>query len=201
MKRAIVDLNLEPRVYTVDNFLSPAECKHLIDIAQNQEMKRAFVSGPNEGVVSQGRTNDLCWVKHFHTSGTGNIATKVAALVGLPLTHAENFQLIRYDVGAEYRPHFDAFDPRTEAGARTMKDGGQRVITVLGYLNTVQKGGGTSFPKLKIRVPAEEGKLLVFHNCKAGTEVRHPKSLHAGLPVEAGEKWAFNLWFRAERIC
>ncbi len=63
----------------------------------------------------------------------------------------------------------------------------------------MKKGGHTEFPKLNISVPPEKGKLLVFHNCNAGTDVRHQLSLHAGRPVEEGEKWAFNLWFRAEK--
>lgn len=199
MKRAIIDLNLDPRVYTIDNFLSSAECKHMIAIGQGAGMTRAFVSGEKEGVLSDGRTNDLCWVDHRRDPGTTRIAENVAALVGLPLSHAERFQLIRYDVGTEYKGHFDSFDPRTDGGKRNLENGGQRVITVLGYLNTVPKGGGTDFPKLDFKVPAEQGKLVVFHNCKPGTDIRHPKSLHAGLPVEAGEKWAFNLWFRAEK--
>jgi prolyl 4-hydroxylase len=199
MQRAIIDLNINPRVYTIANFLSEAECKHLISRAKTNEMKRARVSGASEGTVSKGRTNDVCWLDHDGDLASKRIAERVAGLIGMPLNHAERFQLIRYGVGAEYRPHFDAFDPNTEAGKRNWQGGGQRLITVLGYLNNVPGGGETEFPKLKIRIPAERGKLLVFHNCEAGTEVRHPQSLHAGCPVKSGEKWAFNLWFRAER--
>jgi len=199
MKRAILDLNLEPRVYTIDNFLSKKECDHLINLGKQNDMQRAFVSGDKKGVISKGRTNDLCWVKHGADTTTKHIADNIAGLLGLPICYAESFQVIRYGVNAEYRPHFDAFKPDTPSGERNMKRGGQRLITVLGYLNTVKKGGATEFPKLKISVPAERGKLLVFHNCKPGTLTRHEHSLHAGCPVEAGEKWAFNLWFRAEK--
>lgn len=196
MKRAIIDLNIDPRVYTVDNFISPTECKHMISIGKGGNMKRAFVSGEKEGIVSDGRTNDLCWVDLDRDACTKALSERIAALVGLPLSHAERIQLIRYDIGKEYKGHFDAFDPRTDGGSRNLENGGQRVITALGYLNTVTKGGSTDFPKLDISVPAEQGKLVVFHNCKAGTNVREPLSLHAGTPVIEGEKWAFNLWFR-----
>jgi len=198
MQRAIIDLSLEPRVYTVDNFISSSECAHMISRAVGAGMKRAFVSGAKEGVVSTGRTNDVCWLDHTTDKATTQIAERVAGLIGLPLSHSERFQLIHYGEGAEYRPHFDAFDPESPAGKRTWKNGGQRLITALGYLNTPKKGGGTVFPQLGLSVPAEKGKLVVFHNCEAGTVTRHPKSLHGGAPVEAGEKWAFNLWFRAK---
>jgi len=197
MKRAVIDLNLDPRVYTVDNFVSASECAHLIARAKAEGMKRAVVAGSAAGIVSVGRTNSVCWVDHMTDMTTRRIAERTAGLIGMPLSHAERFQLIHYGEGAEYRPHFDAFDPRSPAGKRTWKNGGQRLITALGYLNTPLKGGGTVFPKLKLMVPAEAGKLVVFHNCEPGTTTRHTLGLHGGTPVEQGEKWAFNLWFRA----
>lgn len=199
MKRAIIDLNLDPRVYTIDNFLSDAECSHLISRAKSMTMERAKVSGTDSGVLSKGRTNNVCWIDHEEDAACKRIAQRVAGLVGLPLNHAERFQVIHYGQGEEYRPHFDAFDPNTESGQRNWKGGGQRLITVLGYLTNVAKGGETEFTKLGIKVPPQRGKLLVFHNCEAGSIIRHPLSLHAGCPVIKGEKWAFNLWFRAEK--
>ncbi len=196
MKRAIIDLNIEPRIYTIDNFLSPAECKHLIATAKGMEMNRAFISGAKAGAVSDVRTNTVCWVNHFRDTSTKRIANRVAGLVGLPISYAERFQVVHYSVGQEYRPHFDAFDPKSKSAPRTMKSGGQRLITVLGYLNDVPAGGATEFPELGIKIPAQRGKILVFHNCIPGTKERHTDTLHAGCPVEEGEKWAFNLWFR-----
>lgn len=197
MQRAIIDLNLDPRVYTISNFLSPMECKSIISQAKAKTMARATVSGPQKGVVSDARTNEVCWIEHQYDEAFTRIGERIAGLVGMPLSHAESFQVIRYAPGAEYRAHFDAFDPRTETGKRNWRIGGQRLITVLGYLNDVKKGGATRFNKLDISVEPEAGKLLVFHNCEAGTIRKHPLSLHAGCPVEKGEKWAFNLWFRA----
>lgn len=197
MERAIIDLHLEPRVYTINNFMSSIECKSIIARAKASNMERAVVSAVGKGVVSDARTNDVCWVEHYYDAGFKRIAQRIAGLVGMPLSHAESFQVIRYDVGTQYRAHFDAFDPTTKAGAGNWACGGQRLITALGYLNNVAKGGNTSFPKLKTDISPEMGKLLVFHNCKPGTLLRHPLSLHAGTPVEAGEKWAFNLWFRS----
>lgn len=192
----IIDLNTDPRVFTIDNFLTPAECAHVIARGKGAGMERAVVSGAKDGYVSDARTNTVAWMEHTSDMPLKKIAQRVASLVGLPLHYAEKFQVIHYGEGAEYRPHFDAFDPKTPSGRRNWEGGGQRLITALGYLNTPAKGGATIFPKLNLSVPAEQGKLIVFHNCKAGTTHRHPLSLHGGAPVEAGDKWAFNLWFR-----
>ena len=67
------------------------------------------------------------------------------------------------------------------------------------YLNDVEEGGGTGFPNLDVEIEAKKGDVLVFHNTPPDSNKIHPKSLHAGLPVIAGEKWAINLWFR-ERL-
>lgn len=198
MQRMIIDLHTDPRVYTIDKFLSPEECRHIIDYARQEHMDRAKVSGKDEGVVTDARTNSVLWVTHYADEVFTAVARRTASLIGIPLSHAESFQVIHYLPGAEYRGHFDAFDPTTDTGKRNWTCGGQRLVTALCYLNTVQKGGDTRFTKLKMSVPAEEGKLLVFHNTEHGTIRRHPNSVHAGMPVEQGEKWAFNLWFRAK---
>ena len=55
-----------------------------------------------------------------------------------------------------------------------------------------------SFRKLGITVPALPGRMVIFHNTTHDISGPHPLSLHAGMPVEAGEKWAFNMWFRLQ---
>ncbi|MCJ9429754.1 2OG-Fe(II) oxygenase [Kordiimonas marina] len=196
MLRAIIDLHLDPRIYTIDNFVSPVECSHLISRAKARTMTRGEVSGDDDSIVVEARTNDMCWLEHDADPATRRIAARVAGLIGMPLSHAESIQMIRYGPGAEYRAHFDAFDPNTPSGKRNWEGGGQRLITALGYLTNVTKGGETDFPNIGITIPPERGKLLVFHNCESGTVNCHPQSLHAGCPVIEGEKWAFNLWFR-----
>ena len=74
-----------------------------------------------------------------------------------------------------------------------LKNGGQRIITAIAYLNNVKKGGETSFPNIDKVIRPQKGKLLVFQNCYKGTDKPHPDSLHGALPVIKGEKWAFNL--------
>ena len=70
------------------------------------------------------------------------------------------------------------------------------MITALIYLNDVEDGGATYFPKLNISINPKKGNVLVFHNTISETTNINPRSLHAGMPVTSGEKWAANLWFR-----
>lgn len=186
---------LEPLVWTVDEVVSAAECAHIIDLAEPDRV-RAQVSDEAAGRTSAGRTNDVVWVPHATTPTTTAVCQRLADLVGLPLVNAEAMQVICYEVGQEYRPHFDAYDLSTPRGQRCCARGGQRLVTVLVYLCDVEAGGATGFPKLDLTVDPRRGRTLFFHNCGPGSDVRDPRTLHAGLPVERGRKWAFNLWFR-----
>ena len=44
------------------------------------------------------------------------------------------FQVIRYAVGQKYNAHFDAYDKTSTRGQRTTADGGNRMLTMLLYL-------------------------------------------------------------------
>jgi prolyl 4-hydroxylase len=114
----------------------------------------------------------------------------------MPIRNAEMFQVVHYESGTEYKPHFDSFDQSTELGKKYWEPGGQRMITALIYLNDVEDGGATYFPELNISINPKKGNVLVFHNTISETTNINPRSLHAGMPVTSGEKWAANLWFR-----
>jgi prolyl 4-hydroxylase len=189
-------LNTDPKVYTVDNFISDKNCQHFINISRDK-IKQALVSGDKEGIISNGRTGQNCWIAHDFDKVTQKVAKAISELVGMPLENAESFQIIYYGLDEEYRQHYDGwlFDG-SEKSTRNMKIGGQRMVTALAYLNTVPNGGGTKFTKLNKEVKSKKGKLLVFSNVEKDENTRHDLSEHAGMPVLEGEKWAFNLWFR-----
>ena len=123
-------------------------------------------------------------------------AKRIAKTINTPLTNAEPIQVIHYGENQQYNTHFDAWKHGTAAGERCMQRGGQRLVTCLLYFNTVEEGGGTAFPKLDLEVSAKQGRMVVFHNCHPDSNQRHPHSLHGGMPVIKGEKWACNVWFR-----
>ncbi|HTR00654.1 MAG TPA: 2OG-Fe(II) oxygenase [Candidatus Acidoferrum sp.] len=184
-----------PPIWLFHDFASDAEIHALIAAAKNR-MAPAEVSGEDSGFISKGRSNYNGWVAHDCNDLTLQLAGRIAALVGIPLINAESFQVVHYDPAQQYGAHFDGWDAGTERGDRCMARGGQRLITALLYLNDVAAGGATRFTKLDLDVQPVKGSLLLFHNCHPGTARRHELSMHAGLPVTLGEKWAANLWFR-----
>lgn len=188
-------VNEDPRIVVFEDFLEDIEVEQLLKAAE-PKLKQALVSSAKSGVESAGRTGSNCWIPHGYNKVIEELSLRVADVVGIPLEHAESLQVVYYGQSEEYAPHFDAWDAATERGQRCMAKGGQRMITCLMYLNDVEEGGGTSFPKLDMEVRAKKGRMLLFHNCHEGSTVRHPDSLHGGMPVLKGEKWACNFWFR-----
>src|SRR3546814_9411490 len=102
-------------------------------------------------------------------------------------------QVLRYGPGAEYRPHYDWFDPERPGVGAILARGGQRVASVVIYLNTPARGGATVFPDARFEVAPAKGNAVFFSydrpHAMTGT-------LHAGAPVLEGEKWIATKWLR-----
>ncbi|MEJ2043080.1 MAG: 2OG-Fe(II) oxygenase [Reinekea sp.] len=160
-------------------------------------MKAAAVAGYQGKSISDNRTNQVCWLEKNQDDMVFSVCQKISELVDRPLSHSERIQVIYYKKGEEFKPHFDAIRPVSVYTQESLtRMGGQRQLTALVYLNQVDAGGETYFPRLNIKQAPEFGSMLVFSNVKDGKRLPDPLSLHGAAPVKKGEKWAFNLWFR-----
>ena len=185
----------DPIIYVVDDFISEDECQEFINCS-NGKLQPATVVGLDNEQKLKDRTNEFAWLEHHANESIHEVSKRLSILVQMPIRNAEMFQVVHYERGTEYKPHFDSFDQSTELGKKYWEPGGQRMITALIYLNDVEDGGATYFPELNISINPKKGNVLVFHNTISETTNINPRSLHAGMPVSSGEKWAANLWFR-----
>ena len=190
-------LSSDPFVATYENIISDWECQHFIKISRDS-LKRSSVNNDKGGFFSNERTSSNTWIKHDHDQITKNVGERIAKIVGMPLENAESFQVIYYGESQEYKQHYDSWVHNgSEKTLRCMKWGGARMKTALCYLNDVPKGGSTKMTKLNITIPPIKRSMLVFQNTVSeDNHDRHELSEHAEQPVEEGEKFAFNLWFR-----
>jgi prolyl 4-hydroxylase len=184
-----------PRVTLTAGVISAELAARMRHIAMPR-LSPALVSEAATGTASDGRTCHACWFPHDANPTVRAIVEATSAVAGLEASLAEQLHIIRYTAGGQYRPHFDAYRTDTETGRRCTRRRGQRTHTAILYLNNGEGGGATVFPRLGIEVPAVIGTVLAFENCVRGTVTRDEKSLHAGAPVEKGEKWIATLWFR-----
>ena len=121
----------------------------------------------------------------------------IGRVCGMPALNGEFLQILRYRPGEEFRPHVDYFNESGAGTYQSLADGGQRAQTVLTYLNDDYGGGSTCFPQLQLDFKARRGDMLHFHNLGADG-LGHRDTLHAGMPVTAGEKWLLSQWIRSE---
>lgn len=126
-----------------------------------------------------------------------DIDLRLATLSGTIVQSGEPTNLLRYQSGQEYRGHYDAFADSQVNTDKMQADGGQRVTTVLAYLNTVDGEGETVFPRLDIEVKPEQGTVIAFANVDENLALRK-NSYHCGRPVEQQQKWTLTKWVRKE---
>jgi hypothetical protein len=86
------------------------------------------------------------------------------------------------------------FNPHLDTNSKL-----NRKHTLLVYLNDNFSGGETYFPELMLKVSPSTGKALHFLNEDRNGKII-PLSLHAGLPVQNGVKYACNIWVKNRPI-
>jgi prolyl 4-hydroxylase len=183
-----------PRVVVFGGLLADEECETLIGLARARLARSETVqteTGSSE--VNAARTSDGMFFERGEQELIARIEARFAALLGWPIENGEGLQVLRYRPGAEYKPHYDYFDPAHSGTPSILKRGGQRVASLVCYLNTPAQGGATTFPDVEFEVAPVRGNAVFF-----SYERPHPATLtlHGGAPVIEGEKWVATKWLR-----
>jgi SAM-dependent methyltransferase len=181
-----------PPVFLIDKFLSEAECDAFIEEARPL-LRRSRTAVGRDSEPSTGRTSDSCHLSKAR-GPSPRLLQKISLLTGKPAEHMELPQVTRYRDGQRYVEHFDAVDPQTEEGRRFCANGGQRIATVLVYLNSVSGGGRTVFSRLGLQIEPERGSALVFFPGFTNGEL-DTDALHCAMPA-IETKWVTQVWIR-----
>lgn len=186
----------DPYIATCDEVFSALDCAYAIELGR-PGLRPAFTLDPRDGrrMLNDYRTSSSSELEAFQEDPWLRcLQQRLCERMNVPLRYCEPLSLLHYAPGQEYRPHRDYLSPSTlqqPLGVRC----GQRRYTAFVYLNDVEAGGETDFPELGVRIGPKRGRAVLFHNVKAGGEP-DPRTVHAGLPVERGEKWLATLWIR-----
>jgi len=184
----------DPLVLTCDNFLSDEQCnayKALADSdAAAQVGSRTF-----SAATATARTSTTWFLRY---QDVVELLVKATALTGEPVSHFEEPQLVRYLPGESFSWHYDAVPPTL------LRNGGQRRMTLLVYLEEPISGGFTTFrdllaggtddsgKPLRLQITPKRGQALLFFPSNLDGE-SDERTLHAGSPAK-GEKWIAQLW-------
>lgn len=194
MEKKMDVVHRRPLVFTIDNFLTTDECSKIIEISKDHMIRAQIGTGSNAS-VSQIRTGSSYFLKYLDDPDIFQIFKKISLLLNKPGRNFDPFfQVIHYNPGEEYKAHVDPSPERNNKESIR-----HRKMTCLFYLNDVEEGGETEFPKLNIKVKPKMGRMIYFENYNKEGKINYD-SLHRSIPVKKGEKWAFNLWYHQKEL-
>ena len=181
-------------IFAVGDFFTPEECARLITII--------------DAVAVPSRAFDADYASGYRTSYSGDVdphgpfirklQRRLDDLLGIDPGYGETIQGQRYLEGQEFQPHCDWFPGNTVYWEEEKLRGGQRSITAMAYLNTVEDGGATEFPRLGLSIEPKPGALLIWNNADPEGHP-NPWTIHAGTPVVRGVKYIITKWYRSRR--
>ncbi|KAL5582435.1 hypothetical protein UlMin_014877 [Ulmus minor] len=203
----VTQLSWNPRAFLHKGFLTEEECDHLIVLAKDK-LEKSMVADNESGksVESEVRTSSGMFLAKAQDRVVADIEARIAAWTFLPVENGESMQILHYENGQKYEPHFDYFHDKAN-----QELGGHRVATVLMYLSNVEKGGETIFPNAEGKhsqrkddnwsdcaeqgyaVKPSKGDALLFFSLRPDATT-DTSSLHGSCPVIEGEKWSATKW-------
>ena len=206
-----------PPVLVIDNFLSEKECNDVKRIVtengnNNVEEGNDTIIRVASKTISQqlalSKRTSTSWFCSYQSIPT--VLAKLQHILGVhDLSQCEEPQIVRYDIGQEFTYHYDII-PKEQTS-----NGGQRVATILIYLNSISKenGGGTTFRDLTngdsknttLSVQPVQGSALIFFPSNQWGQP-DDRTLHCSLPMIQDQndksdasllltsKWILQIW-------
>jgi hypothetical protein len=178
-----------------NNALSKEECLYIQCLgAPNLEPSIVVDENGKSQLSAERSSHDFYFLPEFEQVYLNLLQRKMAHAAKLPLANSEQLTMLRYLPGQEFRLHRDNLPPNHFI-ARENGGSGQRLRTVIAYLEAPVSGGTTSFPLLSLELRPEQGQIISFDNLLPDGKTC-AVSLHAGTPVKQGVKWICTLWMR-----
>jgi prolyl 4-hydroxylase len=178
----------EPLIVILGNVLSEAECDELIRLSKDR-VQRSKIGKTNE--IDELRTSSSMFFQEGESDIVTRIEKRVSYIMNIPFEHGEGLQILNYKIGQEYKAHFDFF-------LSTDRISNPRISTLIMYLNDVEHGGETFFPKFNFSVSPQKG-MAVYFEYFYDDHALNELTLHGGAPVITGDKWVATKWMRRKR--
>lgn len=197
-------LNSIPLIKSFDNFLSENDCHEIISAAKTKLVPGQVIDKQGQSLIDQTYRNaDTSYFDKIASAELTNLVyDKVSKLINIDKSRFEDLTITHYSTGQHFKLHQDYFveidDPdHIATTAKRCSNGGNRVSTVIIYLNDVVQGGETYFPWVDCIVNPEQGKLVQFdYNYDDEGFMSNIKSQHVAMPVIIGDKWIITIWIR-----
>lgn len=186
-----------PAILAIDGFLSPEVCDWMIARAEALvEPALVYDHATGSGRRESVRTNTAAVFDLEKMDVVlALVRERIARAAGLPVPGLEWTQVLHYEVGQTFDWHVDWLDPATPGYAADLAARGQRIATLLVFLNDDFEGGETAFEAGGLRHRGRKGDALLWANTLPDGSIDR-RTRHAGLPPTRGEKWVLSQWLR-----
>ena len=203
------------REVPIEELLSPPPTERLSTVSQISAVKGFAPSGFPEWLIN--RASGKLAPAVAATAGGAGVRTakdyafgpqqrdlivavmqeRAARLLRLPIENHEPPNVISYEPGQEFSLHADFLDPAIPQFHEELRVIGQRLATIVTYLNEDFKGAETHFPKADVKFRGKTGDAIMFINILADGTPDY-NTHHAGLPPTSGRKWVLSQWMRSK---
>jgi prolyl 4-hydroxylase len=179
-------------LYAYDDFLSRKECERIIALTGHHLLPSPLAVALADSAF---RTSQTCAMANLRSPVALAVDAKIAKTIGIRAEYGEGIQAQRYDVGQQFKPHCDYFEPGSSEYQRYAALRGNRSWTFMVYLNEGMEGGATRFTKIGYAIVPKAGMALFWNNLHEDGSP-NPAMVHCGEPVTRGHKVIITKWFR-----
>ncbi len=179
-------------LYTLTDFLTREECESIIAFTAAHLRPSPLTRAHYDTGFRTSTTANLYEIDHPLAR---EVDERICRTLGIRASYSEGIQAQRYDVGQQFKPHLDAFEPGSNVYERFAGLRGNRTWTFMVYLNEGMSGGATIFNVANHAIQPRTGMALLWYNLRDdGTP--NKQTLHSGEPVAQGCKIVLTKWFR-----
>jgi prolyl 4-hydroxylase len=172
-------------------FLPLGVCAELMSLV-DRDRRPSTLADPNGD--NYFRTSETCDLDPAEPA-VADLEQRLLELNGIDPAYGEPVQGQRYEVGQEFKPHTDYFEPGGVDYETYTSVAGQRTWTFMIYLNEPDAGGATRFKVIDKMFQAQAGKLVCWNNWR-GDGTLNAATLHHGMKVRKGVKYVITKWYR-----
>lgn len=174
-----------------DNFINNNECKYLINISKGL-FQDSEIYDTTALVNKNLRSSKNSSFQRSENLIITSIENKIINLLNIEREQLEPIQIVKYEKGNMYKPHYDYFAKHSD------NINNQRLYTFIIYLNDLDEkdGGATYFPKYGIRIFPKQGRCICFRNANDKGYI-NDMSLHTGEEIITDTvKYILTVWVR-----
>ncbi|XP_043462737.1 prolyl 4-hydroxylase subunit alpha-2-like [Leptopilina heterotoma] len=186
------DVYLDPLIVIYHNVLTDKEIEMLQEEAYPVLAPSTIFTSKKEIQSSKERISESAWLYEDYYPKVKSINKRAGHLTNLNIDASDTLQIAYYKPGGYFNEHTDFSNNRDNPFPTVGL--GNRIGTLMFYLNDVQEGGKTIFTHLNISLTPKKGNAVFWFNTSPNGDLDY-YTVHAGCRVVSRVKWVANKWF------